>query len=91
MRCTVGNGGWGAWDDTVTIQMGQWRRGRGGTMVRGRMESVRLMEAKVPAGLTGSMSNRGHLGGREEEKGGEERMRTREGGREGETGRKAKR
>jgi len=55
-------------------------------MVRGRMEGVGLMEAKVSTGLTGSVPNRGHEGGGE----GRE-AKTRGGERGVETGRKAKR
>lgn len=61
-------------DDAIAIEVGHWRRGR---MMGERMEGVGLMETKVPTGLTGGVSNRGHGG----------RGRTRE----GETGRKAKR
>jgi hypothetical protein len=64
--------------------MRYWRRGRRG-MVGGRMEGMRLMETKVPAGLTGSVS-KGHGG-----EGGGRIGKTREGGRGVETGRKAKR
>ena len=49
------------WDDTIAIEVGHWRWGR--------MEGMGLMETKVPAGLTGSVS-KGH-GGQEE--GGEAR------------------
>jgi hypothetical protein len=64
MGCTIGNGRRSAGHDTVAVQMRYWRgRGRRG-MVGGRMEGMGLMETKVPAGLTGSVS-KGH-GGREE-------------------------
>jgi hypothetical protein len=55
--------------------MRYWRRGRRRGMVGGRMEGMRLMETKVPAGLTGSVS-KGHGG-----KGGGRIGKTREGGR----------
>jgi hypothetical protein len=84
MGCTIGNRGRSAGHDTVTVEMWYWRRGRRG-MVGGRMEGMGLMETKVPAGLTGSVS-KGHEG-KEEGGGG----KTREGGRGVETGRKAKR
>ena len=68
MGCAIGNGGRSAGHDTVTIEMRYWRGRRRG-MVGGRMEGMGLMETKVPAGLTGSVS-KGH-GGQEE--GGEAR------------------
>jgi hypothetical protein len=66
MRCAIWNGCRGTRDYTIAIEMGYWwRRGRGRTMVRGRMEGMGLMETKVSTGLTGSVSNRGHgRGGR---------------------------
>ena len=59
MGSAIGNGSRSARHDTVTVEMRYWRRGRG--MVGGRMEGMGLMETKVPAGLTGSVSN-GHGG-----------------------------
>ena len=59
MGCTIGNGRGSARYDTVTIEMRYWRGGRWWWMVRGRMEGMGLMETKVPAGLTGSVS-KGH-------------------------------
>lgn len=60
MGCTIGNGRRSAGHDTVTVEMRYWR-GRGRGMVGGRMEGMGLMETKVPAGLTGSVS-KGHEG-----------------------------
>jgi hypothetical protein len=61
MGCTVGNGRRSAGDDAVPVEMRYWRRGRRRGMVGGRMEGMGLMETKVPAGLTGSVS-KGHEG-----------------------------
>jgi hypothetical protein len=68
MGCTIWNGRRSAGHDTVAVEMRYWRRGRRG-MVGGRMEGMGLMETKVPAGLTRSVS-KGHEG---KEKGGEVR------------------
>jgi hypothetical protein len=58
MGYTVWNGRRGSWHDAIAVEMGYRRRGWWGwSMVRGRMESMGLMETNVSAGLTGSVPN----------------------------------